>query len=135
MRAGFLVTVVGLVSFGLILLPEVPVAWAVPTFAVAGFGMGLGYAPLSLIVLREAMPGAQGTASSALSLSDTLGTALGTGISGAIIAASLRATDESQAGLAVAFRRWSEPADRSATAADRALVERALGAEQPERES
>ena len=102
-RAGFLVTVVGLVSFGLILLPEVPVAWAVPTFAVAGFGMGLGYAPLSLIVLREAMPGAQGTASSALSLSDTLGTALGTGISGAIIAASLRATDESQTGLAVAF--------------------------------
>jgi MFS family permease len=102
-RVGFLVTVVGLISFGLILLPEVPVAWAVPTFAIAGLGMGLGYAPLSLIVLREAMPGAQGAASSALSLSDTLGTALGTGISGAIIAASLRVTDGSQTGLAVAF--------------------------------
>ena len=60
MRAGFVVTVVGLASFGLILLPEVPVAWAVPTFAVAGLGMGLGYAPLSLIVLREAPPGTQG---------------------------------------------------------------------------
>ena len=102
-RVGFIVTVVGLTSFGLILLPDVPVAWAVPTFAVAGLGMGLGYAPLSLIVLREAPPGAQGTASSALSLSDTLGTALGTGISGAIIAASLRATNESQTGLAMAF--------------------------------
>ncbi len=102
-RAGFVVTVVGLVSFGLILLPEVPVAWAVPTFAVAGLGMGLGYAPLSLIVLREAPPGTQGTASSALSLLDTLGTAMGTGVSGAIIAASLRVTGGSQTGLAIAF--------------------------------
>lgn len=102
-RAGFVVTVIGLATFGLILLPEVPVAWAVPTFAVAGLGMGLGYAPLSLIVLREAPPGTQGTASSALSLLDTLGTALGTGVSGAIIAASLRVTNESQTGLAIAF--------------------------------
>lgn len=102
-RAGFIVTVVGLAAFGLILLPEVPVAWAVPTFAVAGLGMGLGYAPLSLIVLREAPPGTQGTASSALSLLDTLGTAMGTGVSGAIIAASLRVSGESQTGLAIAF--------------------------------
>ncbi len=102
-RAGFLVAILGLASFGLILLPEVPVAWAVPTFAVAGLGMGLGYAPLSLIVLREAPAGTQGTASSALSLSDTLGTAMGTGVSGAIIAASLRVTGENQTGLAVAF--------------------------------
>lgn len=102
-RAGFVVSLVGLATFGLILLPEVPVAWAVPTFAVAGLGMGLGYAPLSLIVLREAPPGTQGTASSALSLSDTLGTAMGTGVSGAIIAASLRTTSGSQTGLAVAF--------------------------------
>ena len=41
--------------------------------------------------------------SSALSLSDTLGTAMGTGVSGAIIAASLRATGGSQTGLATAF--------------------------------
>jgi MFS family permease len=101
--AGFLVALVGLASFGVILVPDVPVAWAVPTFAVAGLGMGIGYAPLSLIVLREAAPGTQGTATSALSLSDTLGTAMGTGVSGAIIAASLRATGENQTGLAVAF--------------------------------
>ncbi len=101
--AGFLVALVGLASFGIILLPEVPVIWAVPTFAIAGLGMGLGYAPLSLIVLREAPPGTQGTASSALSLSDTLGTALGTGVSGAIIAASLRVTGSNQTGLATAF--------------------------------
>ena len=101
--AGFLVALIGLASFGIILVPEVPVIWAVPTFAIAGLGMGLGYAPLSLIVLREAAPGTQGTASSALSLSDTLGTAMGTGVSGAIIAAGLRTTGSSQMGLAIAF--------------------------------
>jgi MFS family permease len=102
-QAGFLVALIGLATFGLILLPDVHVAWAVPTFAIAGLGMGLAYAPLSLIVLREAAPGTQGTASSALSLSDTLGTALGTGVSGAIIVAGLRTTGGSQAGLATAF--------------------------------
>ena len=80
-----------------------PVALAVPTFALAGLGMGLGYAPLSLIVLRESPPETQGAASSALSLSDTLGTALGTGVSGAIVAASIRSTGGPVDGLVGAF--------------------------------
>jgi MFS family permease len=81
------------------------VSWlvSIPTFAVAGLGMGLAYSPLALIVLREAAPENQGASTSALSLTDSLGQALGTGISGAIIAASLRATDEPVTGLAVAF--------------------------------
>ena len=98
MRAGFIVVVIGLAMFSLILDPDVPVCLAVPTFAVAGLGMGLAYAPLSLIVLREAPPDDQGTASSALSLTDTLGTAIGTGVSGAIVAASLRATGSASGG-------------------------------------
>ena len=67
--------------------------------------MGLAYAPLALIVLREAPTETQGTASSALSLMDTLGTAIGTGVSGAIVAAGLRATGEVSVGLAAAFAR------------------------------
>ena len=102
-RAGMIVTVIGLISFSTILAPSVPVALAVPTFAVAGLGMGLGYAPLSLIVLRESPPETQGAASSALSLSDTLGTALGTGVSGAIVAASIRSTGVPVDGLVGAF--------------------------------
>ena len=102
-RAGYVVAILGLAAFALVLVPEVPVAWAVPSFAIAGLGMGLAYAPLSLIVLREASPQTQGHASSALSLSDTLGTALGTGISGAIIAASLRGSGGYGTGLAAAF--------------------------------
>ena len=50
-----------------------------PAFGVAGLGMGLAYSPLALIVLREAPPETQGAATSALSLTDSLGTALGTG--------------------------------------------------------
>jgi MFS family permease len=102
-RAGYVVALAGLAAFALVLIPEVPVVWAVPSFALAGLGMGLAYAPLSLIVLKEASPETQGSASSALSLSDTLGTALGTGVSGAIIAASLRGAGDYGPGLAGAF--------------------------------
>ena len=85
------------------LVPAVPVWLAVPTFALAGLGMGLNYSPLALIVLREASPGEQGSASSALSLTDSLGTALGTGFSGAIVAAVLRGDGGLNQGLAIAF--------------------------------
>ena len=48
-------------------------------------------------------PTSQGAATSALSLTDSLGTALGTGIAGAIVAASVRPTGEPVAGLAAGF--------------------------------
>ena len=102
-RVGFLVVVAGLALYSFTLHPDVPVWLAVPTFAIAGYGMGLAYSPLALIVLREAPDESQGSASSALSLMDTLGTAIGTGVSGAIVAAALRATGEVSIGLAVAF--------------------------------
>jgi MFS family permease len=86
-----------------VLRQDVPWPVALPTFALACFGMGLAYSPLALIVLREATPASQGSASSSLSLTDTLGTALGTGVSGAIIAAGIRASGEPVPGLAVAF--------------------------------
>jgi MFS family permease len=102
-RAGLIVVTIGLVGFTFILLPNVPVWLAVPIFAVAGLGMGLAYAPLALIVLREAHVGEQGAASSALSLTDALGTALGIGITGAIVAATVRETGEPALGLAIGF--------------------------------
>ena len=54
-----------------------------PDPGAGGLGMGLAYSPLALIVLREAPTGEQGRASSAMSLTDSLGTALGTGVTGA----------------------------------------------------
>jgi MFS family permease len=102
-RGGLLVVAAGIATFALVVSPAVPAWIAVPTFALAGLGMGLSYSPLGLIVLREATPGEQGSASSALSLTDALGTALGTGVSGAIVAAGIRATGGPAQGLAVAF--------------------------------
>jgi MFS family permease len=102
-QAGYLVVVSGLIAFGLVLVPELTPWLAIPTFGLAGLGMGLAYSPLTLIVLREAPPGEQGSASSALSLTDSLGTALGTGVVGAVVAASVRGTGEPVAGLVAGF--------------------------------
>ena len=79
-RLGFAVTTAGLAGMLLVLDKDVPWPIAILAFGVAGLGMGLAYSPLALIVLREASPETQGTSTSALSLTDSLGTALGTGI-------------------------------------------------------
>ncbi len=102
-RSGFITVVVGVAAFALILVPSVPVAFGIVAWSIAGFGMGLAYAPLSLTTLREAPVGGEGGATSALQLSDVLGTALGTGIAGALIAFGIRAGVEAWVGLLGAF--------------------------------
>jgi MFS family permease len=102
-RAGLAVVVVGLSLFCLVLLPSVNPWLAVPLFGLAGFGMGLAYAPTTLIVLKEAPAEEHGSVSSALSLLDSLGTALGTGVTGALVAASVRLDGSPVAGLAAGF--------------------------------
>jgi MFS family permease len=102
-RLGYGVNVIGLAGMLLVLRPEVPWAVAIASFGVAGLGMGLAYSPLALIVLREAKLEAQGAATSALSLTDSVGTAIGTGITGAMVAASVRTNGDPATGLAVGF--------------------------------
>jgi MFS family permease len=102
-RVGLAIVIVGVVSTSLVLQPAVPVGLAIVTWGVAGLGMGLAYSPLSLIVLRQATPGAEGAATSGLQLSDVLGIALGTGASGAIVAAGARIGAETWVGVAGAF--------------------------------
>ena len=81
----------------------VPIAIAVLSWAIGGLGMGLGYAPLSLIVLGVARPGTEGAATASLQLSDTLGVALGTGTSGAIVAAGAALHWSGATALTIAF--------------------------------
>ena len=50
-------------------------------------------------VLRESSPENQGAATSSLSLTNSLGTAIGTGLTGAMVAASVRSTGDPLAGL------------------------------------
>jgi len=86
-RAGALVIACGIAGMIVTAQVEVPIAVAVVAWGLGGLGMGLSYAPLSLIVLGEAAPGSEGMATAALQLCDTLGIALGTGACGAIVAA------------------------------------------------
>ena len=102
-QAGIAVLIAGLGTFLVILFPQFSPWWSIPTIGLAGLGMGLAYSPLALIVLREAAGAEQGRASSALSLTDSLGTALGTGITGAAVAASVRDAGTPLRGLLVGF--------------------------------
>jgi len=103
LAAGFTVLLLGLAGFATILVPTVPIVVATVTWGVAGLGMGLSYSLLSLVVLRWAAPGEQGAATAGLQLSDVLGTSLGTGLGGALVAAGLRAGSPGWVGLAETF--------------------------------
>jgi MFS family permease len=100
---GFALVLLGIAILALVLSPGVPVIVALLAWAIAGLGMGLSYAPLSLLVLAEAPLDGQGAATAALQLSDVLGTALGTGVAGALIAIAARAGEPAGVGLAGAF--------------------------------
>jgi MFS family permease len=63
-----------------------PLAVLVLAFGATGLAMGPAYASVSVTTLGLAEPGSEGKATSALQLTDVLGTSLGTGIAGAIVA-------------------------------------------------
>jgi MFS family permease len=85
-RLGFCCIAFGIVGVVALLSPSVPVWTVAITWSVGAAGMGLGYAPLSLVMLDSAEPGREGAASAGLQLSDQLGFALGTGVAGAAVA-------------------------------------------------
>ena len=88
-RAGLAVVLVGIAGMMILVLePAVPVAEGLAAWTVAGLGMGLAYAPLSLMMLQKAAPGQEGQASASLNLADVLGTAIGIGAGGAAVAAA-----------------------------------------------
>jgi MFS family permease len=100
---GFVTVILGIAGFAAVLSPAVPVTVGIAAWALAGLGMGFAYSAMSLVTLREAEPGREGAATSALTLSDTLGTALGAGVGGALIAGAVAVGLEAWWGLAAAF--------------------------------
>jgi MFS family permease len=100
-RAGLVMVLAGIGGMALVLLPGVPVAAGLAAWTVAGFGMGLAYAPTSLMMLQQAPPGQEGQASASLNLADVLGTAVGIGVGGAAVAAA--AGVHLRLGIAAAF--------------------------------
>ena len=90
-RRPLVVAGAGLIAAGIavtagVLVPGAPVLVAAAGWAVAGLGMGLAYSMLVLLMLETSTPGEEGFSSAALQLMFTLGTALGAGAGGAIVA-------------------------------------------------
>jgi MFS family permease len=102
-RAGLGCILLGIAGMVTFLHPGVPLAVAFISWTIAGFGMGLSYAPISLMMLRVAPPGREGWASASLNLADVLGTALGVGIGGAAVATVSRAAHPVSNGVALAY--------------------------------
>jgi MFS family permease len=102
-RPGECLVVIGLGIMCVILLPSVPPALAIVAWALAGAGIGTAYAPLTVTTLDLAAPGEEGRATSALQLCDVLGQAIGTGVSGAIVAATSRIGHGPGVALAFSF--------------------------------
>ena len=100
---GFAVVGIGTALVMTLLIPGVPTWVVIPTFALAGYGMGLGYAQFALIVLRDVPGPEQGTVTSGLTLSDTLGATLGASIGAALVATSERLTEGPATGIGVAM--------------------------------
>ena len=99
---GFSLLAVGIVGMHGALGPF-PVPVAIAIWSLAGAGVGLSYAPLAVTVLGFAEPGREGSASSSLQLTDTLGVSLGTGIGGAFVALGESQGWEVRSALEVAF--------------------------------
>ena len=84
-RLGGSVLTVGLLVLAASVSSAVPVGVWMFGSLLAGFGMGTAFAPISTTTLAAAEPGHEGEATSALQLSDVLGTALGTGLAGVVV--------------------------------------------------
>jgi MFS family permease len=101
-RTGEAVALVGLALLGLALLPSLPSWLGVVAWGVAGIGMGLAYAPMSLATLDAAAEGEEGAATASLQICDVLGQSIGTGAAGALVAVTAAAVGH-RVGVGVAF--------------------------------
>jgi MFS family permease len=101
-RLGEIMVFIGLALMAVTLLPSVPPALGIAAWAIAGFGIGQAYAPLSVTTLDRASPGQEGRATSGLQLFDVLGQAVGTGVAGAIVAGTADGLGH-RTGVALAF--------------------------------
>ncbi len=102
-RAGLVLILAGTAGMAWQLRDGVPVWEAFVAWSAAGLGMGLSYAPISLMMLRAAPSGREGWASASLNLADVLGIALGVGVGGAAVAAVSRGDGPIAGGVVIAF--------------------------------
>jgi len=97
---GLLLIALGLAGIASVLIPGIPVVVAIVAWGVSGLGMGLAYSTVSLVVLETAPPGQEGSATASMQLASVLGSALGTGLGGVIIAFAVAADSSTGSGIA-----------------------------------
>ncbi len=85
-RFGLAFLATSFVITAVVLFPSTPLPVALFGWGVAGLGMGLAYTTLGLSMLELAEAGQEGDASASLQLASVLGSGLGAGIGGALIA-------------------------------------------------
>jgi MFS family permease len=102
-RVGLAVVALGIGVFALSLLEAVPFWVAIIGWGIAGLGIGLAYSRISVMVLGLAGISEQGRASAQLQLFDTLGTALGAGLAGVLVALGSSEHWNQATSLGVAF--------------------------------
>jgi MFS family permease len=102
-RIGFAIILTGIAGLALMLASRVSIVEGIAAWTIAGLGMGLSYAPITLLMLDAAPAGREGWASASLNLADVLGSALGIGIGGAAISAAVSLRWPLTFGVAVAF--------------------------------
>jgi MFS family permease len=97
LTAGLLITAYGLVA--------TDAGWplALAGFVVAGLGIGIGYPSVGALALAQAPGGAEGSVSSALQLSETIGVAIFTGAAGAIVALGIHRGWPGETAITVIF--------------------------------
>ncbi|HEV7654227.1 MAG TPA: MFS transporter [Mycobacteriales bacterium] len=89
-RACFVLIFIAAAGLAVVAQPWSP-AWVIyPVWIAGGAGMGLGMSSVSVLLLSFSPPAERGVNSSALQLSDGVGSALCIGLGGALVAASAR---------------------------------------------
>jgi MFS family permease len=87
--AGLVCIGLGIVGTGAVVFSSLPVLSVLLAWGLAGLGMGLAYTGSTLVALSAAPPGQEGSASAALQTAEMVGTAVGTGVAGALVAFSV----------------------------------------------
>lgn len=99
---GLLLIIAGVVGTAAQLWIATPVALAPITWGLAGLGMGIAYPTATLVGLEHAPAGREGESSAALQLANMLGTALGTGVGGGLLALATAAGRPTALGIGAA---------------------------------
>ena len=99
--SGLFIITIAIAGIAIVLIPAIPAQIAIIAWGIGGLGMGLAYSTISLVVLETAPKDQVGSASASMELSSVLGTALGTGLGGVIIAFATSTGHSQSWGIAI----------------------------------